>query len=66
MGNKTQMERDPKNDLGQRLGQRFISFFPTLSFFVFVDEAGEFVVEDANEFFVLQSNLDSVSLGIRG
>jgi len=42
LGNKTQMERNPKNDLGQRLGQQFISFFPTLSFFGFVDEAGEF------------------------
>ena len=42
LGNKTQMERDPKNDLGQRLGHQFISFFPSLSIFGFVDEAGEF------------------------
>ena len=42
LGNKTQMGRDTKNDLGQRLGQQFISFFPSLSIFGFVDEAGEF------------------------
>ena len=59
LGNKTQMERDPKNDWGNNSSH---SFQPS----PFLGLLMKLEVEDANEFSGFESNLGLMSLGIGG